>query len=818
MPVTEDPLRSRFLNSALKRSVAQGLRTLRANHLIRPLTTLALLGLFTLPLGILVRQLVWEFDAQIKVLYQERMGLSYNNHLMAHLTNLLEHRSLVYQPNPSPEIAWKRQEIDRQLEHLKSQDSVYRVSLQTKEYGAKIDYDWRIVMDSMGDKNLTRYELYTLQTTIINNVYDEILRVGNVSNLILDDSLDTYYLANTLINLIPIVAEKISRARDLQSDLTNQTIDTKRSVDEVRSELIFLKTELQQLNRMLYRNRVTLLNANAELELSNNKFLVLNRRINKFSSSLLKTTTQPELLPTGLVVTSFQPEADEAIGDARGLYDTLLPITDRLLSNRLVERDHRRRNAIVFTGLSLMAIVTIYLTLARSWQLRHRAEQSLKLQYQTTQIAAEAMDLSQALPTILQIICQNQGWHLGEVWLVSDDSSVESDATLRCSNSWYDADLNKTRSKTVETWETLLQTLVINQTIGFVGHTWHQRQIQWLKFPNQVPLLWGRTGLSALLQLQSAVSLPLLQGDRCLGVIALFSKNKLKASVETDAIFTTLGRNLGEFIHRQQTAIQLITARDEAEASSRSKSQFLANMSHELRTPLNAIIGYSELLQEDAEVNGQSEMISDLSKVKNAGQHLLGLVNDILDLSKIEAGQMDLYLEHFEVRSLLTLVIPTIEPLLNKNGNYLEVNCASNISNMYADVTKVRQILLNLLSNATKFTNHGLIKFTINLVPWTVAPNSLALEFQIEDSGIGIAPDNLDKLFQSFTQADASTTREYGGTGLGLAISKQFAQMMGGHITVTSELGTGSIFTLRLPLTVQGWNLKQDADRYETSS
>ena len=129
---------------------------------------------------------------------------------------------------------------------------------------------------------------------------------------------------------------------------------------------------------------------------------------------------------------------------------------------------------------------------------------------------------------------------------------------------------------------------------------------------------------------------------------------------------------------------------------------------------------------------------------------------------------------------------------------------------MYADVTKVRQILLNLLSNATKFTDHGLIKLTINLVSWTVAPNVLGLEFQIEDSGIGIAPDNLDKLFQSFTQADASTTREYGGTGLGLSISKQFAQMMGGHITVTSELGSGSIFTLRLPLTVQGSNLKQE--------
>jgi signal transduction histidine kinase len=518
----------------------------------------------------------------------------------------------------------------------------------------------------------------------------------------------------------------------------------------------------------------------------------------------LEKQPQPEILAT-----SFQEEANKAIYDAHALYDTVLPITDRVLESRLIERKYRRRDAIVFTGLSLITIISIYLTLARNWQLRYRAEQSLKLQYQTTQIAAEAIDFSQALSTILQILCQNQDWHLGEIWLLNDDTTVESESTIRCSNSWYHTDLDET----IAAWETILQSLLIKQNIGFIGMAWHHKQIQWLDLRSQELLLWGRTELSTTLQFQSAVTVPLLQRGQCLGVIALFSKDKLKGSVETNAVFTTLGRNLGEFVHRQQTAIELMKAKDEAEASSRAKSQFLANMSHELRTPLNAIIGYSELIQEDAEVEGRKDIISDLSKIKDAGQYLLGLVNDILDLSKIEAGQMDLYLEHFEVRSLLSLVIPTIELLVKKNGNRLEVNCSANVSKMYTDVTKVRQILINLLSNATKFTHNGLIKLTINLISWTVPPNALGLEFQIQDSGIGIAPVNLDKLFQSFTPADASTTREYGGTGLGLAISKQFSEMMGGHISVTSELGIGSIFTLRLPLTVQGSKLRQDSDR-----
>jgi signal transduction histidine kinase len=289
-----------------------------------------------------------------------------------------------------------------------------------------------------------------------------------------------------------------------------------------------------------------------------------------------------------------------------------------------------------------------------------------------------------------------------------------------------------------------------------------------------------------------------------LGVLSLFSQKYRRSDLKTEAVLNTLGCHIGEFIHRLKTAQELMEAKNEAQSASKSKSQFLANMSHELRTPLNAIIGYSELLQEDAKEEGlTSSMVSDLDKVQNAGKHLLGLINDILDLSKIEAGRMQLYLGHFEVRSLMTLITPTIDLQMQANHNQLEINVSSEVSSMYADVMKVRQSLLNLLSNAAKFTHNGQVKLNIRIINWSTPTSKLGIEFQVTDSGIGISQEDVGKLFQVFSQADGSSTREYGGTGLGLTISQQFCQMMGGDITVESTLGNGSTFTIRLPLTVQ---------------
>ena len=239
----------------------------------------------------------------------------------------------------------------------------------------------------------------------------------------------------------------------------------------------------------------------------------------------------------------------------------------------------------------------------------------------------------------------------------------------------------------------------------------------------------------------------------------------------------------------------------QAEEANLSKSQFLANMSHELRTPLNAVIMYSELLQEEAEDLKLDGFIPDLDRIRGAGKHLLALVNGVLDLSKIEAGKMELYLETFDVSQMLSDVAATIQPLVGKRNNQLELNCPANTGAMHADLTKVRQILFNLLSNACKFAENGTIRVDVLREPSDVNPGDY-IRIDVTDTGIGMTPQQMSKLFEAFMQADESTTRKYGGTGLGLAISKRFAEMMGGTLTVTSVEGKGSTFTMRLPAKV----------------
>jgi signal transduction histidine kinase/DNA-binding response OmpR family regulator len=277
--------------------------------------------------------------------------------------------------------------------------------------------------------------------------------------------------------------------------------------------------------------------------------------------------------------------------------------------------------------------------------------------------------------------------------------------------------------------------------------------------------------------------------------VMLLNARKLQAGHHGELVVLAME----DVTERRRAEEEAVAAKEASEAANQTKSMFLANMSHELRTPLNAIVGYSEMLQEEASEQGLDSFAVDLDKIHTSGTQLLGLINDILDLSKIEAGKMEIFLEDFDLSLLIDDVAATIGPMVKKNANVLKIERSADLGGMRADEAKVRQALFNLLSNAAKFTHEGTV--TLHAVRERM-DGAEWIVFRVVDTGIGLSSEKLLRLFQDFTQADASTTRKFGGTGLGLALTRRFCQMMGGDVTVHSKEGEGSTFTIKLPAIV----------------
>jgi len=298
---------------------------------------------------------------------------------------------------------------------------------------------------------------------------------------------------------------------------------------------------------------------------------------------------------------------------------------------------------------------------------------------------------------------------------------------------------------------------------------------------------------------RAVLAVPLLREDQAIGVLMILRKEPGEFGQDTVELLQTFASQSALAIQNARLFREIGEKGKQLEAASQMKSQFLANMSHELRTPLNAIIGVTEMLHEDAVDLKREDELEPLERVLRAAKHLLALINDILDLSKVEAGKMDIHVESFAIGPLIEDVVQTISTMAAKNENKVVVDCAADLGTMRADQTRIRQALLNLASNANKFTEKGTVTITARR---GVEVGREWVTMAVRDTGIGLTPAQMGKLFQDFVQADASTTRKYGGTGLGLAISRRFCQMMGGDITVASEPGKGSTFTIRLPAEV----------------
>ncbi|MFN3927168.1 MAG: ATP-binding protein [Pseudanabaenaceae cyanobacterium] len=425
---------------------------------------------------------------------------------------------------------------------------------------------------------------------------------------------------------------------------------------------------------------------------------------------------------------------------------------------------------------------------------RKRAEEESSLLQNLTFAISMAKDFHSALQIALQKICDFTGWELGEAWVPNVERQV-----LQCSTIHY------TELAGIESFREVTLCAKLPLDSGFLGSVWQSRRSEWIwDITRENTLILARRDLALELGMRAKLAIPIIADEEIVAIMCFFMRAPKEEDRRLLGLVSAIATQLGTLMQRRrdEEAIrtmneELARARDAALEASRAKSTFVANMSHELRTPLNAILGYSQMLIEDATELGLTQFVEDLQKIQSSGKHLLSIINDILDLSKIEAGKMEIYPEEFAVGRVVRDVTDALEPLLQRNNNTLLLDCPDTIGTMYTDQMRLRQCLWNLLGNACKFTQDGIV--TLRVVPVNHQGEPW-LDFIVSDTGIGMTEEQLGKLFTIFSQGDSSTTRKYGGTGLGLAITKRLCQIMGGRISVQSELGVGSTFTLSLPV------------------
>ena len=755
------------------------------NRLTYPRKFAVISVLFVLPLALVMALLIPDINRIGPDFAQkERIGSAYLRPLRTLLEQVSAHWALARRPDAGALTASAAQ-IDASFAAVAAVDQQYGAQLGSTAQLAALQQRWQALKRE--GPTLLPAEIDAQHQRLASDLIALVSQVGNSSKLILDPDLDSYYLMDAVVLKLPELSNQLAELRVLG----NQVVAQGRASETDRSRLVVLSG--------LARSNLAKLQAGFSFALTNNPSgqLVsafsqpLPANVATINTFLAQVDTQVLSAPQSLTSAVYAAQASQAINATYALWDTTIRQLDLLLQARIDGFSRKMVLVQVVAVLAFIVVAYLLIGLYRSIMatvaaLASASERMLSGQMDAAVPLATSDELAAVVRSFNSVAAQ-----LRAEWLQAREERARTAAAEQKFRAIFEHSADgifqiTPQGRFLSVNPALIEVYGydseedLRENCSEIGQQLYVQPQRYADFIHAMRAEGQVRGFES-------------QVYRKDGSVIWISENARTVREGASYYYEGTVRNITA---RKKADEELRSAKDAAEVANRAKSSFLANMSHELRTPLNAIIGYSEILQEEAEDANQEQFIADLQKIHTAGKHLLALINDILDLSKIEAGKMELYLETFDLTKLANDVVATIYPLVQKQENTLIVQCSDDLGHMRGDVTKVRQSLFNLLSNASKFTNFGTITLAMNR---HFAPTGDQIMMRVSDTGIGMTAAQLERLFQAFSQADASTTRKYGGTGLGLAITRRFCQLMGGDITVESIPGTGSTFTITLP-------------------